>query len=83
MKKLAIDNYPYYNWEKGGYGDMDNSNSLGKELMEKTKISDQVVCRLCGKGVWVPSNPAAEYNSWFTCSHCGARRHIERNVTVE
>ena len=62
---------------------MDNSNSLGKELMEKTKISDQVVCRLCGKGILVPSNPAAEYNSWFTCSHCGARRHIERNVTVE
>lgn len=21
MKKLAIDNYPEYNWEKGGYGD--------------------------------------------------------------
>lgn len=31
---------------------MNNSNSLGKELTPKTKISDQVVCRLCGKGIW-------------------------------
>nr|DAR63782.1 MAG TPA: zinc-ribbon domain protein [Caudoviricetes sp.] len=40
-------------------------------------------CSHCHKGYWVPSNPKAEYNSWFTCSHCGTRRHIERNVTVE
>lgn len=53
---------------------MDNSTSLGIELTPKTKISDQVVCRSCGKGVWVPCNPAAEINHGFTCSHCG--RHV-------
>lgn len=53
---------------------MDNSTSLGKELTPKTKISDQVVCRSCGKGVWVPCNPGAEINHGFTCSHCG--RHV-------
>ena len=53
---------------------MDNSTSLGKELTPKTKSSDQIVCRLCGKGIWVPCNPDAEINHGFTCSHYG--RHV-------
>ena len=60
---------------------METMNNL--LLLETTKASDRVPCSHCHKGYWVPSNPKAEYNSWFNCSHCGARRHIERNVTVE
>ena len=26
VKKLAIDNYPEYNWEKGGYGNYEQFN---------------------------------------------------------
>ena len=60
---------------------METMNNL--LLLETTKASDRVPCSHCHKGYWVPSNPKAEYNSWFTCSHCGTNRHIERNVTVE
>ena len=78
VKKLAQDVYPELKCEDVGYGTMNNLI-----LLETTKASDRVLCSHCHKGYWVPSNPAAEYNSWFTCSHCGAKRHIDRNVIVE
>lgn len=56
---------------------MDNSTSLGNELTPKTKISDQIVCRSCGKGVWVPCNPDAGINHGFTCSHCGRHANFD------
>ena len=56
---------------------MDNSTSLGKELTPKTKSSDQIVCRLCGKGIWVPCNPDAKINHGFTCSRCGRHANFD------
>ncbi|MCI5698550.1 MAG: hypothetical protein MR269_05940 [Clostridiales bacterium] len=34
MKKLAIDNYPEYNWEKGGYGNYEKFNFVKKDKTE-------------------------------------------------
>lgn len=56
---------------------MDNSTSLRKELTPETKSSDQIICRLCGKGIWVPYNPDAELNHGFTCSHCGRHANFD------
>ena len=67
------------------------SNSLIKdshydidELTPKTKKSDGVICRNCGKGIWIPANPDFEINHGFTCSNCGTHANFDfSDVVIE
>ena len=72
-------------------GYLNFSNSLIKdshydieELTPKTKKSDGVICRICGKGIWIPANPDFEINHGFTCSNCGTHANFDfSDVIIE
>ena len=54
------------------------------KLTPKTKISDHVICNSCGKGIWIPCNPDAEFNHGFTCSNCGEHANFDfGNIIVD
>ena len=63
---------------------MNDSDLSGRKSLTLTsKEKDGIVCRVCGEGILIPFNPAAEINHGFTCNKCGCHVNLDTNVTVE
>lgn len=46
-------------------------------LSKETKQSDNIVCAICKKGVYIPLNPKSNINHSFICDKCGSRVNID------
>ncbi len=46
-------------------------------LSKKTKQSDNIVCAICKKGIYIPLNPNSNVNRSFICNKCGSRVNID------
>ncbi len=46
-------------------------------LSKNTKQSDNIVCAVCKKGIYIPLKPKSDVNHRFICNKCGSRVNID------
>ena len=59
------------------------TTAKSKSFLSKLLDGEDVVCDVCGKGIYRPFNPEAKINHYFTCDYCGLIYHWDPVVEIK